>query len=206
MSYRLAVLGCLVCGLAAVTIPAGFAVGAPAAAQVSAGQVSAELAQWNERSRFSEIERRAAAQEGLSERDKAFLMTAAQSQMLQLEVSRVAIERTKNPQIRHFAEATVEFVGRAKEHLDGIAREFGMSLPKIPPEEVQNAHQALGKAADPDHEYLRSILADITKVSDLYKDESSNGKNPVLAQYAQAALPRLRQHYRNAHNLLAGRG
>ncbi|MDE2476121.1 MAG: DUF4142 domain-containing protein [Alphaproteobacteria bacterium] len=133
-------------------------------------------------------------------------MTAAQSQMLQLEVSRVAIERTKNPQIRHFAEATVEFVGRAKEHLDGIAREFGMSLPRIPPDEVRNAHQALGKAADPDHEYLRSILADITKVSDLYKDESSNGKNPVLAQYAQAALPRLRQHYRSAHDLLVGRG
>lgn len=199
--YRLAFLGCLVCGLTILTNPADSAGGVAATAEVSA-----ELAQQAARSTFSEVERRAAAQEGLSERDKAFLMTAAQSQMLQLEVSRVAIVRTKKPQIRHFAEATVKCVGMAKEHLNRIAGEFGMSLPRILPDEVQNAHQALGKAADPDREYLLGILSNITKVSNLYKDESSNGKNPVLAQYAQAALPRLRQHYRNAHNLLAGRG
>lgn len=201
INYRVISLACALCGLASVAVPAGFAATAPARAQVSAAPV-----QQNEQSRFSEVERRAAAQEGLSERDKAFLMTAAQSQMLQLDASRVAIERAKDPQVRRFAETTVKYVGRAKQRLDGIAREFGMSLPKIPPEEVQNAHQALGKAANPDHDYLLGILSDITRVSDLYKDESRNGKNPVLAQYAQAALPRLRQHYRNAHHLLIGRG
>jgi hypothetical protein len=59
------------------------------------------------------------------------------------------------------------------------------------------------KAAEPDRGYLLGILSNITKVSTLYKDEYSNGKSPVLAQYAQEALLRLRQHHRNAHNLLA---
>lgn len=198
--YRLAFLGCLVCGLTILTNPADSAGGVAATAEVSA-----ELAQQAARSTFSEVERRAAAQEGLSERDKAFLMTAAQSQMLQLEASRVAIRRAKNPQIRHFAEITVKYVGRAKEHLDGIAREFGMSLPKIPPDEVQNARQALDRAADPDLEYLAGIASDTAKITGLYKDESTSAKNPVLARYAQEALPRLRQHYRNAHDLLARR-
>ena len=129
-------------------------------------------------------------------------MTAAQSQMLQLDASRVAIKRTRNPGIRRFAEATVKYVGQAQRRLEMIAGEFGVSLPKIPPDEVQTSNQALDKAPDPDRDYLRGIISDTAKVSGLYKDESSSAKNPVLARYAQEALPRLRQHYRNANNLL----
>lgn len=195
LEYRLAFFGCLVLGLATVAIPADSAAGSPAAAQLSAEPAHPDK-------QFSEVERRAAAQEGLSERDKAFLMTAAQSQMLQLEVSRVAIHRAKNPQTRRFAEDTVKFVVMAKDHLDAIANEFGMSLPKTLPDQVQNAHQALDKAADPDREYVLGIISDLSNVSTLYRDESRNGKNPVLARYAQEALPRLRQHYRSAENLL----
>jgi predicted outer membrane protein len=61
------------------------------------------------------------AQEGLSERGKSFLMTAARGQMLQLEPSRVAIERSKNPQIRRFVEATVKFVVERRSSLDDSA-------------------------------------------------------------------------------------
>lgn len=200
LDYRSIALVSLFCGLAVLTTPVESATSAPAAAQAVAGQ-----AQQNEHSRFSEVERRAAAQEGLSERDKTFLMTAAQSQMLQVEVSKVAIKRTKNPRIRHFAEATMKFIGGANEHLENIAKEFGVSLPKIPPDEVQNAQQALDQAVDPDRDYLAGIISDTAKITGLYKDESSSAKNPVLARYAQEGLPRLRQHYRSANNLLASR-
>lgn len=200
LDYRSISLACLFCGLAVLTTSVASATGAPAAAQSAAGQ-----AEENERSRFSEVERRAAAQEGLSQRDKTFLMTAAQSQMLQLEVSKVAIKRTKNPGIRHFAEATVKFIGGANRHLEDIAKEFGVSLPKIPPDEVQNAQQALDQAADPDRDYLAGIISDTAKITGLYKDESISAKNPVLARYAQEGLPRLRQHYRSANNLLSSR-
>lgn len=201
LDYRLIALVCMAWGIVVVTTPAESATGVPDAAQHSSA-----AAQQDERSGFAEVERRAAAQEGLSERDKTFLMTAAQSQMLQLEVSKVAIKRTKNPGIRHFAEATVKFIGAANTHLENIAKEFGVSLPKIPPDEVQNAQQALDQAADPDRDYLAGIISDTTKITDLYKDESSSAKNPVLARYAQEGLPRLRQHYRSANNLLSRRG
>lgn len=198
VDYRLISFSCLVCGLVVLANPAN-----SARVVAAAPQVSAAPAQPDEKSRFSEVERRAAAQEGLSERDKTFLMTAAQSQMLQLEVSRVALRRTRNPGIRRFAEATVKFVGGAQRHLQEIANEFGVSLPKTPPDQVQNAQEALNRAADPDREYLAGIISDTTNIDSLYKDESSSAKNPVLARYAQEALPRLRQHYRNAHDLLA---
>ena len=71
-------------------------------------------------------------------------MTAAQSQMLQLDASRVAIKRTRNPGIRRFAEATVKYVGQAQRRLEMIAGEFGVSLPKIPPDEVQTSEPGAG--------------------------------------------------------------
>ncbi|HEX5280995.1 MAG TPA: DUF4142 domain-containing protein [Micropepsaceae bacterium] len=200
LAWRGAFVACLVGGFFYLTSAAN------SAADVSSKPVHpAAPAQSAESRRFSEVERRAAAQEGLSERDKTFLMTATQSLMLQREVSRVATERTKNPAIRRFAEATVRFVDGAKKRLDKIAAEFGMSLPQIPPDQVQAAQQSLGKAGNPDREYLTGILADTTQVNNLYKDESSNATNPVVERYAQEMLPRLRQHYRNADNLLAGR-
>lgn len=195
-SYKRMPFG-LLCGLVLFAAPAVAATAAvPVTPQVSARQRGSAP------SAFSDIERRAAAQQGLSERDKTFLMNAAQSQMLQVESSRVAIKRTRNPAIRRFAEATLSFMSRTQSRLEGIANEFGVSLPKIPPDEVQNANQALDKSPDPDREYLRGILADTTKISGLYKDESSSAKNPVLARYAQEALPRLRQHSRNVGELL----
>jgi hypothetical protein len=47
------------------------------------------------------------------------------------------------------------------------------------------------------------ILADTTKVSNLYKDEPSRGKNPVVMQYAREMSPLLAQHYHNSLRLLA---
>ncbi len=125
---------------------------------------------------FPELERRAAAQEGLSDHDRTFLMTAVQAEMLQLELSRVAIAHARNPAVRHFAEATAQFMGKTASRLDGVANEFGVSLRRIVPDEVEKAQIALGKSKDPDREYLTRILADTARASSRYRDESSRGE------------------------------
>ena len=154
-------------------------------------------------SSFPELQRRGAAQEGLSDQDKGFLMMAAQSEMLQMELSKVAIARAKIPAVRRFAGATAQFMGRTASRLNNIASEFGMSLPRIAPDDVENARIALSKSRDSDREYLTGILADTKTSSNLYRDESSRGTNPVVAQYAREMSPRLTQHYRNASRLSA---
>jgi predicted outer membrane protein len=115
----------------------------------------------------------------------------------------VAITHAKTPAARRFAGATAQFMGRTASRLNNIANEFGMSLPKTAPDEVENARLALNKSRDTDREYLTGILADTKTSLDLYKDESSRGTNPVVAQYAREMSPRLTQHYRNASRLLA---
>lgn len=176
----------------------GAAAGLAARAATPAASV-----QRSNRSGFPELERRAAAQEGLSDHDKTFLMSAVQAETLQRELSRVAISHTKNPAVRHFAEATAQFMGKMASRLGGIGSEFGMSLPRIVPDEVDQAQSALGKSKDPDREYLTRILGDTTKASNLYKDESETGKNPVVVQYAREMRPLLTQHDRNTSRLLA---
>jgi predicted outer membrane protein len=159
--------------------------------------------QTSDSSSFPELERRAAAQEGLSDQDKGFLMAAVQAEMLQRELSRVAIARARNAAVRHFAEATGEFMGKTESQLNDIAKEFGMSLPRIAPDKVEIAKVALGKSKDSNREYLTRILADTKTESHLYKDESVKGQNPVIVQYAREMFPRLSQHYRNAARLWA---
>jgi putative membrane protein len=177
---------------------------ASSAADVAPGATTAAPSvQRSDSSSFPELERRAAAQEGLSDQDKAFLMTAVQAEMLQMELSRVAIAHARSPAVRRFADATARFMGNTASRLDNIAKEFGVSLPRITPDEVANAQAALSKSKDSNREYLTRILADTKKASTLYKDESSRGQNPVVVQYAREMSPRLSQHYRNASRLLA---
>ncbi len=185
----------------------GFLLYAVAAAPVmhaaNAGTPAAAGAQQPAPRSFQEVERRAAAQEGLSGQDKTFLMTAAQGEMLQRELSRVAKTRAKNPAVRRFAAQTEQFISRAEERLTRVAGEFGMSLPQTVPDDVMKAQQTLSGAQNPDREYVQGILSDTRQVTDLYKEEASSGKNPVLSQYAREMLPRLSQHYRNALRLSA---
>jgi len=152
---------------------------------------------------FQEEERRAAAQEGVSGQDKSFLMTAAEGEMLQLELSKVAIKHAKTLAVRRFAGQTAQFIDRAEIRLSKVASEFGLSLPAAPSGDVQHAAQLLAGTQNIDREYLLRIIADAEAATHLYKEEASSGKNPVVAQYARELLPRLSQHYRNALRLSA---
>jgi len=164
---------------------------------------SAATAQRSEPPDFSELERRAAAQEGLSDDDRAFLMTAVQAEMLQLELSRVATARVRTPVVRRFAEATAQFMRKTASRLGEVANEFGVSLPRTLPDQVEHMRITLRSSRDPEREYLTLIVADTTQATDLYKEESTRGKNPVLVQFAREMSPRLAQHHRNATRLLA---
>lgn len=176
---------------------------AGAAADPTTAATPAATVQRNDASRFSELERRAAAQEGLSDADRSFVMTAVQAEMLQLELSRVATAHARTPAVRRFAEATAKFMRDTASRLGKIADEFGMSLPRTVPDDVEKTQIALRKSRNPDREYLTRIVADTAQARDLYKDESSKGKNPVVVQFAREMSPRLTQHHRNALRLLA---
>lgn len=176
---------------------------AGAAADSTRAATPAATVQHNDASRFSELERRAAAQEGLSDDDRTFLMTAVQAEMLQLELSRVATAHARTPSVRRFAEATAKFMRDTASRLGKVADEFGMSLPPTVPDEVEKTQIALSRSKDPDREYLTRIVADTSQARDLYKEESSKGKNPVVVQFAREMSPRLTQHHRNALRLLA---
>ena len=109
---------------------------------------------------FQEEERLAAAQEGLSDQDKTFLMSATQGEMLQLELSRLAITHARIGSVRRFAGQTAQFIGRAKVQLEKVAGEFGVSLPKIVPDEVHDARQELAASHNLDRDYLLRIMSD----------------------------------------------
>src|SRR5207237_8975290 len=107
-----------------------------------------------------EEERRAAAQEVVSGQDKSFLMTAAEGEMLQLELSKVAIKHAKAVAVRRFAGHTAQFIGRAEIRLSKVASEFGLSLPAAPSGDVQNAAQSLAGTQTIDRKYLLRIMAE----------------------------------------------
>jgi putative membrane protein len=136
--------------------------------------------------------RAAGAQAGLSQRDKAFLIRAADGGLLQIELGQVAAARGTNPQIRQDASLASRDFDRAERRLATIAEEFGIRLSRRPPAELaklrQNLQDESGAAVD--REYVAQILREDAISVKLFTNESHDGQNPVMVQFAREMLPR----------------
>ena len=137
--------------------------------------------------------RAAAAQAGLSLRDKNFLIRAADGGLLQIELGQVAASKGANPQIRQDGTRAVQDFDRAERELDSIAEEFGIRLSHRPPAEVAKLRQSLEavRGAALDRNYIREILREDAVSLKLFTVEAHSGQNPVLVQFAREMLPRL---------------
>jgi putative membrane protein len=181
--------------LAASVIPLAHAV-TPQASQDASASLESEPGEGALRSRTvappPPNSRAAGAQAGLSQRDKAFLIRAADGGLLQIELGQVAAARGTNPQIRQDASLASRAFDRTERRLATIAEEFGIRLSRRPPAELaklrQNLEDESGAAVD--REYVAQILREDAISVKLFTNESHDGQNPVLVQFAREMLPR----------------
>lgn len=144
----------------------------------------------------------------MSDQDRTFIQKAAQGGMMQLELSKIAVERTQSPKVKQFALQSVENFAKAGGMLSAMAQSMGMQLPQQPPPEAKKLGHAL--AADRgkllDQEYMALIVPASTVAVNLFKSETEGGQNPKLREFASRMLPKLEQHHKMAVQLSENMG
>lgn len=131
-----------------------------------------------------------------------FVSKAAQDGMTEVELGKVALDKSKNAEVRDFAQRMVTDHGKANQELASIAKSKGINAPKTLDAEHKNMVQKMkseqGDAFDV--EYSRHMNMDHTKAIELF-EAASKSPDTDFADFAKKTLPTLEEHKEMASKL-----
>lgn len=138
--------------------------------------------------------------------DRDFLESAAQASHLEVQASRLALEKTRNADLKAFAQKMIDEHGKAGQQLAALAHGKGYDVPTEPSLTQKARLKALGLRDEGfDKAYAEEIgVGAHEDAVALFEKASNDVKDPDIRQFAIQTLPTLRQHLRMAGTLKQG--
>jgi putative membrane protein len=131
--------------------------------------------------------------------DRDFVEKAAKSGMEEVDISRIAAERTSNSSVKSFAQMMVSDHSAANEKLTSLAT--GKAI-KLPAQDTSvSGKWAKRDSKDFDQEYVDKMVSDHKEAVDLFQKEADKGTDPELQAFARDTLPKLQHHLEMAMDL-----
>jgi putative membrane protein len=131
-----------------------------------------------------------------------FVSKAAQDGMTEVELGKIALQKSQNAEVRDFAQRMVADHGKANEELASLAKQKGIDAPK----KLDAEHQAMVKKLQStdgtafDAEYSRHMNMDHSKAISLF-EAAAQSPDADLARFAKKTLPTLKEHKQMAQKL-----
>jgi len=130
--------------------------------------------------------------------DKLFLVNAAIDNECEIQLGRIAQQKSQDPQVKQIAERMVRDHEKASQQLRQTAQQANLqipqssSLPELKQQELTVFRSLDGK--DFDKQYISHLRAGHAKDVSKYQDVSQMAKNDQVKQFASQTLPTLQQH------------
>jgi putative membrane protein len=133
----------------------------------------------------------------LKRADRTFIEKAAKSGLEEVEISRIAADRTSNPDVKRFAQMIIADHESAHEELGALASMKGVNLPA-----KENAERwAKRDAKNFDREYIDKMVADHDDAVKLFEKHAKDGNDVETVAFARKHLPKLQSHLQQASDL-----
>lgn len=143
----------------------------------------------------------------LAAADMEFAMTAAGTDMYEIQASQLAMQRGSAPAVRNYAQMLVNHHTMSSNELKGILSAKGMAPPPALPADKQAKIarlQSLQGAAF-DREYIRVTgVQDHQAAIGVFENASRTLADADLRRFAAKTLPVLQQHLRSAQEIAGG--
>lgn len=139
--------------------------------------------------------------------DQTFVTKAAQSNMAEIELSKLALEKAESPQVREYAQRMVTDHTKASEELKTLAQKNNLQVPQELDSKHHKAMEKLQKeeGSSFDKAYTQQMKKDHEEAVKLFESASrSTELNPELRSFASKTLPTLQEHDRVASDLRPG--
>jgi len=137
--------------------------------------------------------------------DRLFTILAAQGGMAEVELGKLAQQKSRNDAVTAFAKRMLDDHGKSNARLAELAKQAGLSLPTEPAPDQVDVRQRLSGLNGPafDAEYMRAQVTDHQKTVQLLLWVIASGENGDLQRFASGTLPDVMQHLQLAQNLVS---
>lgn len=160
----------------------------------------AQTAQTPPRQNQSQAQDAASDQQGSAQE---FVRRAGIANLMEIQTSQLALQRSKNQDVREYAQRMVKDHQNAMSGLTKAAQ--GMETPETLRGEYRSLLRELRQAGQNfDQEYVALQIDVHEDAVELFEQYAKSGGNAGLQQFAQRMLPALRNHLRSAEELSAG--
>ncbi|MFL6450179.1 MAG: DUF4142 domain-containing protein [Bryobacteraceae bacterium] len=128
--------------------------------------------------------------------DKKFAMMVAQTDLAEIEVGNMALQKSTDPHVKQIAQKLVDDHTKTSTAMKEIATNKGLTLPT----ETDAKHKALAtklqgeSGKDFDKDFLEANSKDHHKVVSAFEKEANGGKDPDIKQFATQFLPAIKEH------------
>lgn len=128
--------------------------------------------------------------------DAAFMMTAASSNMLEIQAGKLAVQSASNAEVKKFAQMMVDHHTRASKEQMALATQMKITLPKT----LMPMHQELldklkGKTGKEfDESYMDAMETAHKMDVAMFQMKSTRAETPTVKALATKTLPMLKSH------------
>ena len=155
----------------------------------------------------AEAEPKAAAEAGAAA-DGKFMESAAQLGMTEIAASQLAEDRTKNKEVKYFAEMMIKDHKDVAKNLKAITDKMGVTLPAEMNAKQKASIDKLKAVGEPDFDrmYASMMVADHKEAVGLFEGFAKTATHTDLKAFANKTLPGLRAHLKHAEDLAKALG
>jgi len=139
----------------------------------------------------------------LSDADKKFLSDAAQGDISEVTLGRLAVSRGGTPS-KTFGQHMVTDHSKGTTQVKQLAKQVGASVPQTVEPDAKQLMDRLSTLSGSafDQVYITSMVEDHKKDIAAYEDEAKNGQNPRVKALATQTLPMLKEHLKMAQGFV----
>lgn len=142
----------------------------------------------------------------LSSQDQQFAKIAAQANLGEVDLGKMAQDRGSSALVKQFGKLMVNDHSKAQDDLKNLMAGAAFTLPNAPAQKETSLKSSLSKASgkDFDEAYVRDMLQGHKDVVAAFERETREGQDPALKAFAVRVLPTIEDHIRIAEDI-AGR-
>ena len=140
--------------------------------------------------------------------DADFYKKAAEGGMAEVEMGKLAQDKSSNANVKDFGSMMVADHSAANEKLKAIAAKKNVKLPTSPSVAQMAAKTKLElmSGATFDKSYIKGMVQDHQEDIQEFETEANSGKDPDAKAFAAASLPMLKMHLKKIEAVAAAHG
>jgi putative membrane protein len=146
----------------------------------------------------------------LSEQDRAFFQDAAKANQDEIDLGKLAQQKSSNPQVKSFGQTLVSDHTKNLKELENLAAKKGASVEPHQGATARAEYQQLEGLNGPqfDRTFASQMTQDHEKAISMFEQALKDTQDPGVRNYINSTLPVLRKHLTEArdieHNLNKG--